>query len=262
MGLMAVAALVAVVVMVFQFGEVGGYLRPGKRITILVKDATGLHTEAPVRLNGIRIGQVESLKLLPDHRGVAVDVLIYEEFALPADSRALVTRSLLGDGAIEVVSGKSDVLVDSGDRLIGHSSPNPAEIVTRMEHRLTATLDAFEGTGREWERLAGNLNQMLQSTGPDGRNTMQQSVASLEQFTKTMRTAEQTLAAAGSLISDPQYQEQLRRTLAALPELMNETRTTLQTVNGVVRQVEMTVAQVNTATSPLAAQSSATSSFE
>ncbi len=84
---------------------------------------------------------------------------------------------------------------------------------------------------------------------------LQQSALALEQFTKTMRAAEETLASAGSLISDPRYQKQLQATLEALPELLNETRGTLTAVNGVIREVDSTVANLNTATEPLANQS-------
>ena len=43
--------------------------------------------------------------------------------------------------------------------------------------------------------------------------------------------------------------------LEALPELLNETRGTLKAVNGVIREVDSTVANLNTATEPLANQS-------
>ena len=95
----------------------------------------------------------------------------------------------------------------------------------------------FEQTGREWGKLATNLNSLLETTGPDGVNTIERSAVALEQFTRTMKTAEETLAAAGSLISDPRYQQQLQATLTALPELLNETRGTLRSVNQVIRQV-------------------------
>ena len=125
-------------------------------------------------------------------------------------------------------------------------------VVNRVERRLDATLASFESTGQQWSRLGHNLNQVLESTGPDGVSTMQRSAQALEQFTKTMRAAEETLASAGSLISDPRYQKHLQATLEALPELLNETRGTLKAVNGVIREVDSTVANLNTATEPLA----------
>ena len=95
----------------------------------------------------------------------------------------------------------------------------------------------------------------MEASGSDGVSTIERSAVAIEQFTRTMQTAEKTLASAGSLISDPRYQKQLQATLSALPELLNETRTTLQTVNSVVQEVNSTVNNISVATTPLAKHS-------
>ncbi|MCA9051935.1 MAG: MCE family protein, partial [Planctomycetaceae bacterium] len=245
----------AVVVMVFRFGELGNYWKAGTRLTVVMPDGSGIHPETPVRMSGIRIGQVESVALVAEGRGVAVRIALYSGYSFRSDSAAVVTRSLLGDAAIEIVPGRSGEPIAENARIPGRSSANPSEVIARVEQQLTSTLDSFETTGREWGRLAENLNQMLETSGPDGVSTMQRSAVALEQFTRTMKAAEQTLAAAGSLISDPEYQQQLQRTLAALPELLNETRTTLTTVNTVAGHLQTTVMNLNTATTPLARHS-------
>lgn len=253
-GLVAVAALAAAVVMVFKFGEIGNRWKSGTRIDIVVPNAAGIHPQTPVSMSGIRIGQVESLILVAEGRGVIVRALIDPDYVLRNDSTAEVSRSLLGDSSIEIVPGRTGEPVRNGDRIAGRSASDPVEIAARVERQVSATLTSFESTGRAWSRLAGNLNQMLEASGPDGVNTIRRSAVALEQFTRTMKTAEETLAAAGSLISDPRYQQQLQQTLIALPELLNETRGTLKSVNSVIRQVDTTVASIHTATTPLAEQ--------
>ncbi|MEQ9408108.1 MAG: MlaD family protein, partial [Fuerstiella sp.] len=254
-GVMAVVALAVAVVMVFRFGELGDRWKSGTRINIVMPDATGVFPQTPVRMSGIRIGHVESLTLVAEGRGVMVQVLIDSDRTFRKDSSARVTRSLLGDGAIEIIPGREGEPITNGDRIVADATTDPMEVVGRMEQRLSSTLASFETTGREWGRLAHNLNRMMEASGPDGVTTMQRSAVALEQFTRTMNTAEQTLAAAGNLISDPEYQRQLQQTLVALPELLNETRTTLKTVNSVVRQVDSTVTNLNKATTPLAQHS-------
>lgn len=254
-GLMAVVALVAAVVMVFKFGELGNSWRSGTNISIVLPNAAGLSPQTPIRMSGIRIGHVKSMQLVAEGRGVMVDALIDSEFTFRDDSIAQVSRSLLGDGAIEILPGTKGQAIAPGTRIAGRSATDPMEIAAKVEQRLSSTLASFEHTGREWGKLASNLNQVMAQTGPDGVNTMQRSAIALEQFTRTMKTAEETLAAAGTLISDPRYQQQLQATLTALPELLNETRGTLRTVNQVVAQVNTTVANINTATTPLAQHS-------
>ena len=184
-----------------------------------------------------------------------VQVLINSDYTFRNDSVAQVSRSLLGDGSIEIVPGTNGEPITGGDRIIGRATSDPMAVVTRMEERFSSTLVSFETTGQQWGQLAQNLNRLLEATGPGGVSTIQRSSVALEQFTRTMRAAEETLAAAGTLISDPRYQQQLQATLTALPELLNETRSTLQTVNQVVGQVGVTVENINVATTPLARQS-------
>lgn len=256
-GMMAVIAIAAAIVMVFKFGEIGNRWKSGTRISIIMPNATGINPETPVRMSGIRIGQVESLQLVAEGRGVMVQVLIDSEHTFRNDSKAQVSRSLLGDGAIEIVPGSSGEPIAAGDRIVGHSPSDPMEAVARLEQKVSSTLGSFESTGREWARLGNNLNRLLETSGGDGVSTIERSAVALEQFTRTMKTAEDTLASAGSLISDPRYQRQLQMTLTALPELLTETRSTLKHVNSVIRQMDVTVSNINTATTPLAQNSEA-----
>ena len=254
-GVMAVVALVAAVVMVFRFGDIGNHWKSGTQISIVLPNASGINPQTPIRLSGIRIWHVQSMQLVAEGRGVMVNALIDSEFTFRDDSIAQASRSLLGDGAIEILPGMEGQPIATGTKIAGRSVSDPMHMAAKMEQRLSATLSSFEHTGREWGKLAINMNRLMERTGPDGVNTMERSAVALQQFTRTMKTAEETLAAAGSLISDPRYQQQLQATLSALPELLNETRNTLQTVNQVIRQVDSTVANINTATTPLAQHS-------
>lgn len=254
-GLMVIVALVAIVVMVFRFGDIGQSLKPGMSVSIVLPSASGIIPQTPVQLRGIAVGRVQKIALLPSGKGVQVAVRIDPGYSFPADSTAAVSRSLLGDAVIEVQPGAAETSVQPGDRIIGRSSTDPTAVIASMEQRVSATLESFERTGEEWSRLAGNLNRMLESSGPDGVNTLQQTTLALQQFTRTMGAAEETLTAASSLLNDPRYQQQLRNTMAALPELLNDTRTTLQSVKTVVDRMDTTVATINTAATPLAQQS-------
>ncbi len=254
-GVMAVVALAAAVLMVFKFGEIGNRWKSGTRISIVMPNASGIYPQTAINMSGIRIGSVESLTLVAEGRGVMVSALIDSDFTFRNDSTAQVTRSLLGDGSIEIIPGSDGKAISDGDRIAGRSASDPTAVVARLEQRVSSTLVSFENTGKEWGRLGTNLNQLLETSGPDGVNTIQRSAAALEQFTRTMKAAEDTLASAGNLINDPQYQQQLQQTLTALPQLLNETRSTLKAVNSVIRQVDTTVANINVATTPLARQS-------
>lgn len=252
---MVIAALVAIVIMVFRFGDIGQSLKPGMQIDLILPSASGVIPQTPVQMRGIAIGRVRNVELLSNGQGVRVGVRIDPGYSFPSDSTASVSRSLLGDAVIEIQSGDAPQSIQANDQLTGQPSGDPMAVVANMEQRVSATLTSFEETGEQWARLAANLNQMLESTGPDGVNTLEQTSIALKQFTQTMTAAEDTLTSASSLFNDPSYQEQLRNTMTALPELLNETRTTLATVHKVVNRMDATVATIHSATTPLARHS-------
>jgi phospholipid/cholesterol/gamma-HCH transport system substrate-binding protein len=254
-GLMVIAAMIAIVIMVFRFGDIGQTLKPGMQVDLILPSAAGVIPQTPVHMRGIPIGRVRDVQLLPSGQGVRIGIRIDPGFSFPSDSTALVSRSLLGDAVVEIQPGDGEQPIQPADQIAGQPAGDPMAVVANMEQRVSATLASFEQTGAEWSRLAANLNRMLESRGPDGVNTLEQTSLALKQFTQTMVAAEETLASASSLFNDPEYQKQLRNTMTALPELLNETRTTLSSVHQVVNRMDTTVATIHNATAPLAQHS-------
>jgi phospholipid/cholesterol/gamma-HCH transport system substrate-binding protein len=254
-GLMVIAAVIAIVVMVFRFGDIGQSLKPGMQVDLILPSASGVIPQTPVQMRGIAVGRVRDIQLLPSGQGVRVGIRIDPGYSFASDSTALVNHSLLGDAVIEVQPGDGEQPIQPGAQIAGQPAGDPMAVVANMEQRVTATLASFEQTGKEWSRLAANLNRMMESSGPDGVNTLEQTSLALVQFTQTMKTAEDTLASANSLFNDPDYQQQLRNTITALPQLLNETRRTLSSVHRVVNRMDETVATIHSATTPLAQHS-------
>ena len=135
-GLMAIAAVSAAVIMVFKFGEIGNSLRSGTRIGIVMTSASGVMPQSSVQMSGIRIGQVESTQLIADGRGVLVSVRIDHEFSFKNDSTAQVQQSLLGDAAIQIIPGTEGEPIKEGDRIAGRAAADPMAVVNRVERRL------------------------------------------------------------------------------------------------------------------------------
>ncbi|MBM3775116.1 MAG: MCE family protein, partial [Acidobacteria bacterium] len=107
-GLMALVALAILAVLIFLLTGTGSVFRDYAVIRTYMRDSGGLSENAPVRLNGILIGHVESVRLsnLPDSgRTVEVAVLVEERFLreIPADSTAAISAAnLLGDKFINI----------------------------------------------------------------------------------------------------------------------------------------------------------------
>jgi phospholipid/cholesterol/gamma-HCH transport system substrate-binding protein len=78
-------------------------------------DVGGLSRRSPVRIAGVRVGQVDSIELDEDLRArVAIDV--QPDLELSIDTAAAIrTSGLLGDQFMSLEPGADDLLLESGD---------------------------------------------------------------------------------------------------------------------------------------------------
>lgn len=255
-GLFVVAAIGVATFMVFHFGEWKNELAAGSHVTVRFEDAGGIHIASPVRMSGIQIGTVRDIRLDDANGGVLVLIGVRPEYQIRTGSRARIVSSLLGDAAVEFSPGIGSPPVPEDQIITGLSGGGPLEAVDRLEGRMGQALDVFAQTGREWGRVGANLNQAM--GGADGRQMqqmIQQTVASLQEFTRTMRTANQTLASAQNVLGNPDTQADLRATLSALPELVNDTRQAIQAVKLTVHRVDRNMQHIDAAMQPIAKNS-------
>jgi len=78
-------------------------------------DVGGLSRRSPVRIAGVRVGQVDSIELDEDLRArVVIDV--QPDLELSIDTAAAIrTSGLLGDQFMSLEPGADDLLLESGD---------------------------------------------------------------------------------------------------------------------------------------------------
>lgn len=91
-----------------------------------------LKARAPVKLAGVTVGKVDSIRLV-DYRG-EVDMAIDRALVLPQDTIASIsTAGLLGDAFVSLSPGASDRDLKPGDR-ITHTEPaiNVADLLARF----------------------------------------------------------------------------------------------------------------------------------
>jgi phospholipid/cholesterol/gamma-HCH transport system substrate-binding protein len=251
-GIFVSFALAAIVGLIFQFGEIQNYLRPKYTINIRFKSATGIAVSTPVRRNGVLIGSVTAVHFDDENGGLVVRASIKDGVRLWPDGRVRLVSSLLGDSAIEFLPGKSSQTLKDGDTVEAEPAVDPLNVVARMEQNVALLIDSFQQTSHEWQAVGHNLNQVLQTNQGNLHAVVARAAEALTEVAHTMKVVDQTLQEASRLIGDPQTQENLRKTMNALPALADETQRTVAAVRTAVEKMDENLTNLNAVTAPLA----------
>ncbi|NOX57078.1 MAG: MCE family protein [Planctomycetes bacterium] len=251
-GLFAIVALATLGAIIFVFGEFRTAWQPHYTVAVHFPSAPGVFVGSPVTMSGVKIGQVSDIRFDARRGGVTVLVDIEERYKLHEDSQARLSRSLLGDSSIEFTPGVRPGRLASGSLLEGSLPADPMQIVQDVRTTLNQTLRSFDQTSREWRELAQNVNALLETNHGHLGEVVERAAEALSQLTVTLQTANQTLTAANRLLSDPEHQESLRKTILALPRLAEETHQTITAVRRTMQLVDRNLDNLNRATAPLA----------
>jgi len=251
-GLFVLAAMVMVAVMVFQFGEFRELLSHRYQIQAHFESAPGVLEGSPVRLNGILIGSVTSIRLDEANGGVLLTLSIDENYRLRSDSVPSLQQSLLGDSLVEFTPGMSPVEFDRTTVLEGQPAFDVQSVVLRLDEQLRTTMTSFEATSREWQLVAHNVNSVVNTNRGNLQDVVARTAESLEEFTNTMRSAAQAFDHTNRLIGDPQTAENLQKALAGLPRLVQDTQQTIAAMRQTVTSINGNLKNIEGVTQPLA----------
>ena len=111
---------------------------------------------------------------------------------------------------------------------------------------------SFEQTSAEWRKVAENINGLVDTNRGNLNEVVERAATALHEFTITMQEAKQTLQATNKVFADPQTQESLRQTLAALPKLANETQQTIALARRTLESAQKNFDNLQDVTDPLA----------
>lgn len=114
-GLFVLASLLAVAYLSANLGGLSYTGEGGLELVAVFDDIGGLSERSPVKISGVKVGQVKGIQLDDDLRArVALD--LDPKLELPIDSSAAIrTAGLLGDQFVSLEPGAEDQLLQPGE---------------------------------------------------------------------------------------------------------------------------------------------------
>ena len=155
-GIFVLVGLLILTVAIFYVTG-GGFLGPKYRLVTYLPEVDELQAGAPVTLDGIAVGNVESIRLTPhptDHQHNITLVLRidknYKEQIRTDSTASLVTQGLFGNRYVSITRGLTGTVLEANGVIQGSEQPDMKQIVQRGS-------DVVENLGT----LSNQLNQII-----------------------------------------------------------------------------------------------------
>jgi len=144
------------------------------RVVVIFKDAKGLVKQSFVRMQGVQIGEVESVDLNTEvktkgHFGdPQVTLKIYSKYSIPKNSRfRVVSGILITSPTIEIIPGDTDLMLMKTNvaRVTGEETGGALEALSPELASTVKRLNAsFDGISEKLNGSYGKINKILDST--------------------------------------------------------------------------------------------------
>lgn len=160
-GIFILIGFIILFIMIFSIGEIY-FLRPGYHIKVLFNFANGIAMNAPVRVAGIEVGEIDNIRIFYDtveqETKVELSAWIKKDVVIEEDAEAVInTLGLLGEKYLEIFPGKSKRFLADGSVLVG-VDPVSTE---NMTAELKKVLDSLSIVMKRLERGEGTVGRFL-----------------------------------------------------------------------------------------------------
>jgi len=223
-GILALCALTALTVLIFLLaGSTGGLFSKKLNLKVYFENASGLKVGSPVTLNGVTIGNVTNVRILPHHDPDSVEVILRVGAqylpSLHTDSTvAINTAGVLGDSFVDISSVRA-------------TGPEPADNATlqvipkpTIQDVVQSSQDSIQAINKIIPKVGILIDSLNSDKGTAGMllndpamaRKLSRTIDNLEALTESIASGKGTI---GKLIEDDQMYDRANDTIAKLNDI-------------------------------------------
>lgn len=261
-GLTVLFASITLAVLIFLMTGTTGLFTRKLILYSFVDNAGGLRVSAPVRLQGVDIGNVSQISVVPNPPNKVLPVRIvmkvnakFESFLKKDSSVRLSTAGVLGETFVDIDSTSAKgAMVRDGDSLPAQDVPDIQDVVrssqstlqnvdvlVRRVDRIVAAIESGQGSIGKLiydKELYNNLNtsvvqfQAILNEVNSGEGTIgkllkddqvyQKANLALDRLNKTLDDVQRGQGTVGRLVQDPSLYNNANQTIAKANQLMDK----------------------------------------
>ncbi len=223
-GVVVVVALISLTALIFLMsGSTGGLFTSKLMLRSYFENAAGLKVGAPVNLEGVTIGNVKSISIVPNRKLTPVEVVMKVSSSgskyLHEDSRTtLNTVGVLGDTVVDIDSKHAiGPPVKDNDELGTTESPNLSDVIKSSQ----GTIEQVNTILAKIDSLVDSLNTGKGSIGQliNDPTLYNKAVQTVDQLSKLSNDISSGKGSLGKLLTDETLYNNLNDTTARLDRI-------------------------------------------
>jgi len=226
-GVLVLVALSALTALVFLMsGNTGGFLAGKITVRSFFENSAGLKVGAPVNLEGVTIGTVKSVRIVPERKLTPVEVTmrIGKKFtpALHADSKtSLETIGVLGDTVVDINSKfATGGPIQDNSELQTTETPNLSDVIKSSQ----GTIEQLNTILAKVDNLVDSLNSGKGSIGKliNDPNLYDRAIATLNEIQGLVDQVGNGKGSIGKLIADDTLYNRANATVGKLEDVATQ----------------------------------------
>src|SRR5271170_6772325 len=223
-GILTLCALAALTVIIFILaGSTGGLFTRKLNLLAYFGDANGLKVGAPVTLDGVTIGNVIGIRLIPDHEPDAVEVIsrVGSKYlpALHTDSTiAIIQAGVLGDAFVNISSKNAHgPRPENNTALPVLNRPGIPDVINSSEE----SIQSINVVIKKLDTLMDNLNHghgtaAMFLNDPALAKKIMGTIDQLQTVTASIASGKGTI---GKLVTDDEFYNRANSTIGKLNDI-------------------------------------------
>lgn len=228
-GLFVLVALIVVALGIFYVTGQKGFWTPKYRLKTYLPEVEDLTTGAPVSLDGVGVGNVESIALTPHPQDKQHNITVVmrlersHQDEIRIDSTAsLVTQGLLGNRYVSITRGYSGAPIPNGGIVPGVELPEMKDIVQRgadVAENLQALSTQLNEIVKKVNGGEGSIGKMMNDSS--FYNHLNSSAAKIDAM---MGSIQQGNGSVGKLVATDELYNKINDTVGKVDDVMGAIR--------------------------------------
>lgn len=249
-GLTALAGLLALIFMLWRFGELNKSLFATYNFVVYVPEAGGVSESSPVTLNGVSIGSVETVAFEPS-RGVKMTLSVREDISIPTNFTVYFDRSFVGQTSLRlgVPRGQDGKPAPSQEKVVANAEfdREAGDLFTTLQEmvqeplaKLGKAADGIDTLAATYSSMGDKINDMIEP-----RTLSDVDAGAAPNIRSTIARVDRAIANADKWLADDTIRGDVREVVSRAKVFLDEAKATAESIKKTAESADAKISDLS-----------------